>query len=94
MSRMNVSRVVQNVESLSSTYDNIVGDVLLSAGMVAYMGAFIMDYRQVRPDCSVGAKFHGENTCRWILPRVISVRPNTQFSQVSSVQATLLNFRS
>ena len=39
---------IQNVEALTATYDNIVGDVLLSAGMVAYMGAFILDYRQVR----------------------------------------------
>ncbi len=37
----------QNVEELSATYDNIVGDVLLSASMVAYMGPFIMSYRQV-----------------------------------------------
>ena len=35
------------MEALTATYDNIVGDVLLSAGMVAYMGAFILDYRQV-----------------------------------------------
>ena len=42
---------LQNVEALSSTYDNIVGNVLLSAGMVAYMGPFIMDYRQVCQIC-------------------------------------------
>lgn len=38
----------QNVEQLSSTYDNIVGDVLLAASCVAYLGPFILDYRQVR----------------------------------------------
>ena len=38
---------MQNVEMLSYTYDNIVGDVLLSAGYVAYLGPFILDYRQV-----------------------------------------------
>ena len=38
----------QNVEQLNETYDNIVGDVLLSAGVVAYLGTFILDYRQVR----------------------------------------------
>lgn len=36
----------QNVEELSETYDNIVGDVLLSASVVAYLGPFILDYRQ------------------------------------------------
>lgn len=41
-------RWTQNVKDLSDTYDNIVGDVLLSASMVAYLGPFIMDYRQVR----------------------------------------------
>lgn len=37
----------QNVDQLSATYDNIIGDVLLSAGIVAYLGAFILDFRQV-----------------------------------------------
>ena len=40
------TRWTQNVETLSETYDNIVGDVLLSAACVAYLGPFIMDYRQ------------------------------------------------
>ena len=33
--------------TLSGRYDNIMGDVLLSAGVVAYMGPFTVDYRQV-----------------------------------------------
>ncbi|KAJ8301425.1 hypothetical protein KUTeg_020412 [Tegillarca granosa] len=37
----------KNVETLSETFDNIVGDVLLSASAVAYLGPFILDYRQV-----------------------------------------------
>ena len=37
----------QNVDDLTETYDNIVGDVLLSASVVAYLGPFILDYRQV-----------------------------------------------
>lgn len=41
-------RFVQNVTNLTLTYDNIVGDVLISAGYVAYLGAFVMDYRQVQ----------------------------------------------
>ncbi|XP_022235913.1 dynein heavy chain 3, axonemal-like, partial [Limulus polyphemus] len=32
--------------ALSERYSNIVGDVLLSAGMIAYLGAFTVDYRQ------------------------------------------------
>ena len=40
-------RWTQNVQKLSETYDNIVGDVLLSASVVAYMGPFTMDLRQV-----------------------------------------------
>ena len=32
---------------LSATYDNIIGDVLLSASVVAYLGPFTLDYRQV-----------------------------------------------
>ncbi|GFS14673.1 dynein heavy chain 3, axonemal [Elysia marginata] len=39
-------RWTKNVEQLNETYDNIVGDVLLSAGVVAYLGTFILDYRQ------------------------------------------------
>lgn len=35
----------QNVENLSLTYDNIIGDVLLAASMVAYLGPFTLDYR-------------------------------------------------
>lgn len=38
-------RWIQNVENLTSTYDNIVGDVLLSAAYVAYLGPFSLDYR-------------------------------------------------
>ena len=39
-----ISKVSQE---LSETYHNIVGDVLLSAGVVAYLGAFTMEFRQV-----------------------------------------------
>lgn len=42
-------RWTENVESLSDTYDNIVGDVLLSAAVVAYLGPFELAYRQVSP---------------------------------------------
>ena len=35
------------VEYLTHTFDHIVGDVLLSSGVVAYLGAFTCDYRQV-----------------------------------------------
>jgi len=39
-------RWTQNIVNLNETYDNIVGDVLLSASVVAYLGPFILDYRQ------------------------------------------------
>lgn len=32
---------------LGDKYINITGDVLLSSGLVAYLGAFTVDYRQV-----------------------------------------------
>jgi len=32
---------------LQSTLDNAIGDVLLSAGVVAYLGAFTVDFRNV-----------------------------------------------
>ncbi len=35
------------INSISHTYDHIIGDVLISAGIVAYLGAFTLDYRQV-----------------------------------------------
>ncbi|XP_067934548.1 dynein axonemal heavy chain 3-like [Watersipora subatra] len=38
-------RWTKNVQNLSDTYDNIVGDVLLSAAVVAYLGPFEMSYR-------------------------------------------------
>lgn len=41
------SRWSQTAKDLQSTLDNVVGDVLLSAGVVAYLGAFTVSYRQV-----------------------------------------------
>lgn len=40
-------RWTQMAESLSKLYVNITGDVLLGAGVVAYLGAFTVDFRQV-----------------------------------------------
>lgn len=37
----------QTAKLLQETLDNVVGDVLLSAGFVAYLGAFTVFYRQV-----------------------------------------------
>lgn len=37
----------QTAEALQETLDNVVGDVLLAAGVVAYLGAFTVFYRQV-----------------------------------------------
>ncbi|GCC40126.1 hypothetical protein chiPu_0024366 [Chiloscyllium punctatum] len=35
-------------EHLEATYQNIIGDVLLSASVVAYLGPFTPEFRQVR----------------------------------------------
>lgn len=35
-----------SVAQLSKDYDNLVGDVLVSAGMIAYSGPFTPDFRQ------------------------------------------------
>jgi dynein heavy chain len=35
------------ISELENTYSSIVGDVLLSSAIVAYLGAFTSDYRQV-----------------------------------------------
>ena len=39
-------RWIQSVASLSSSYDCIIGDVLIAASTIAYLGAFTSDYRQ------------------------------------------------
>ena len=41
------NRWTKNEEELSEQLDNVVGDVLLSAAVVAYMGAFTFNFRQV-----------------------------------------------
>lgn len=42
------SRWSQTAKELQSTLDNAIGDILLSAGVVAYLGAFTVEYRNVR----------------------------------------------
>lgn len=41
------TRWSQTARDLQKLLDNVVGDVLLSAGVVAYLGAFTVFYRQV-----------------------------------------------
>jgi dynein heavy chain, axonemal len=40
-------RWTENARVLSDKYINITGDVLLSAAVVAYLGAFTVNFRQV-----------------------------------------------
>lgn len=40
-------RWTDNAKSLGELYIKITGDVLLSAGVVAYLGAFTVNYRNV-----------------------------------------------
>ena len=42
------ARWTQQINDLTHTYDHIIGDVLLSSSIVAYLGAFTFDYRQVK----------------------------------------------
>ena len=41
-------RWTQVAKELGETFNNIVGDVLLSGGLVAYLGPFTVEFRQVR----------------------------------------------
>ena len=41
------ARWMTQIKELEHTYDHIVGDVLLSSAIIAYLGSFTMDYRQV-----------------------------------------------
>lgn len=40
---------MKEAEDLQNTYDNLTGDVLISAGVIAYLGAFTAGFRQ---DCT------------------------------------------
>jgi dynein heavy chain len=39
------TRWTQMSEKLAETYDNVTGDIVLAAGVIAYMGAFTVQYR-------------------------------------------------
>ena len=41
-------RWTDNAKQLGEKYINVTGDVLISAAVVAYLGAFTVDFRQVR----------------------------------------------
>ena len=43
------SRWTESAKTLGEQYFNITGDVLLSAAVVAYLGAFTVNFRFVRP---------------------------------------------
>jgi len=47
------SRWTNNAEMLAENYFNITGDVLLSSAVVAYLGAFTVKFRKVRPQSIV-----------------------------------------
>ena len=42
------SRWMQAAKDLSHQYDNLIGDILLSGGIIAYLGAFTALFRQVK----------------------------------------------
>ena len=41
------TRWMQAAKDLTHQYDNLIGDILLSAGIIAYLGAFTAVFRQV-----------------------------------------------
>ena len=47
------TRWSQAARDLSRQYDNLTGDVLVSAGIVAYLGAFTSAFRHVSPHIHV-----------------------------------------
>lgn len=46
---ISVFRWSKAADDLQNTYDNLTGDVLISAGVIAYLGAFTAGFRQ---DCT------------------------------------------
>lgn len=46
---MSIFRWSKAADDLQNTYDNLTGDVLISAGVIAYLGAFTAGFRQ---DCT------------------------------------------
>lgn len=46
---INLFRWSKAADDLQNTYDNLTGDVLISAGVIAYLGAFTAGFRQ---DCT------------------------------------------
>lgn len=47
--KVSVFRWSKAADDLQNTYDNLTGDVLISAGVIAYLGAFTAGFRQ---DCT------------------------------------------
>jgi len=41
------TRWMQAAKDLTHQYDNLIGDILLSGGIIAYLGAFTALFRQV-----------------------------------------------
>lgn len=42
------ARWMQAAKDLTQQYDNLIGDILLSGGIIAYLGAFTAVFRQVK----------------------------------------------
>ena len=47
ISLVHITRWSQSAADLGELYINLTGDVLISSGLVAYLGAFTSSYRQV-----------------------------------------------
>ena len=44
------ARWMENAKDLTRQYDHLIGDILLSSGIIVYLGAFNSVFRQVRTE--------------------------------------------
>lgn len=71
-------------DDLQNTYDNLTGDVLISAGVIAYLGAFTAGFRQ---DCTKS----WTDLCK-VTPLVLYLDIFIVISLATSVMANLISY--
>ena len=52
------TRWSEAAKNLSQQYDNLTGDVLVSSGIVAYLGAFTSAFRSVSTASNIYIQYH------------------------------------
>ena len=71
------------IKKLTHTYDNIVGDVLISSAVIAYLGVFNFDFRQVR---HIISNMNNSN----IFSSSFKVKTQINFSMITSSMKVLI----